>query len=100
MNKGGTSDVVTGEPSTSQPLVAGEKPNQDPARRTDQANLVGRTLESIPPPVLVLLGIVSVQVGAALAKHLFTVAGTLSRPSHKKMFKSTRSEVFFARSVL
>src|SRR5262245_5683297 len=29
------------------------------------------SLESVPPPALILLGIVSVQVGAALAKNLF-----------------------------
>jgi inner membrane transporter RhtA len=34
-----------------------------------------RTLGAIPPPALVLLGIVSVQVGAAVAKQLFTQAG-------------------------
>jgi inner membrane transporter RhtA len=34
-----------------------------------------RALGSVPPPALVLAGIVSVQVGAALAKELFTVIG-------------------------
>ncbi len=36
---------------------------------------VARLLGGIPPTALVLLGIVSVQVGAAVAKQLFTVAG-------------------------
>lgn len=36
---------------------------------------VARLLGGIPPTALVLLGIVSVQVGAAFAKQLFTVAG-------------------------
>jgi inner membrane transporter RhtA len=30
----------------------------------------------VPPPALVMLGIISIQVGAALAKQLFTLAGT------------------------
>ncbi|WNV92048.1 EamA family transporter [Umezawaea sp. Da 62-37] len=34
-----------------------------------------RVLGAVPPPALVLLGIVSVQVGAALAKQLFALAG-------------------------
>lgn len=34
-----------------------------------------RLMDGIPPTALVLLGIVSVQVGAAFAKQLFTVAG-------------------------
>lgn len=34
-----------------------------------------RALGAIPPPALVLLGVVSVQVGAAVAKQLFTQAG-------------------------
>jgi inner membrane transporter RhtA len=36
---------------------------------------VARLLGGVPPTALVLLGIVSVQVGAAFAKQLFTVAG-------------------------
>ncbi|OXM74724.1 MULTISPECIES: EamA family transporter [Amycolatopsis] len=35
----------------------------------------GRALGAIPPPLQVLIGIVSVQVGASLAKQLFAVAG-------------------------
>ncbi|MER7080946.1 DMT family transporter [Saccharopolyspora kobensis] len=34
-----------------------------------------RALGAIPPPMLVLLGVVSLQVGAAFAKQLFTMAG-------------------------
>lgn len=37
--------------------------------------LVGRALGAIPPTVQILIGVVSVQFGAALAKQLFTVAG-------------------------
>jgi inner membrane transporter RhtA len=34
-----------------------------------------RVLGAVPPPALVLLGVISIQVGAALAKQLFTLAG-------------------------
>ena len=37
--------------------------------------VASRTLGAVPPTVQVLLGIVSVQIGAALAKQLFTTAG-------------------------
>jgi inner membrane transporter RhtA len=39
--------------------------------------LAGRGLGSVPPPALVLAGIVSVQVGASLAKQLFPIAGAV-----------------------
>lgn len=39
--------------------------------------LAGRGLGSVPPPALVLAGIVSVQFGASLAKELFPVAGAV-----------------------
>jgi inner membrane transporter RhtA len=38
--------------------------------------LAGRTLGAIPPPAQVLVGIVSVQVGAAVAKQLFGAVGS------------------------
>ena len=34
-----------------------------------------RAFGAVPPPVLVLLGVTSLQVGAAFAKHMFAVAG-------------------------
>jgi inner membrane transporter RhtA len=37
--------------------------------------LAARAFGAIPPPALVLLGVVSVQVGAAVAKQLFTLTG-------------------------
>jgi inner membrane transporter RhtA len=37
--------------------------------------VAGRALGAVPPPLQVLVGIVSVQVGASLAKQLFAVAG-------------------------
>lgn len=50
---------------------------QGASARSAPATPVGRVLGAIPPPMLVLLGIVSVQVGAALAKHLFGAVGSL-----------------------
>lgn len=41
------------------------------------AELAGRGLGSVPPPALVLAGILSVQVGASLAKSLFPIAGAV-----------------------
>src|SRR5438105_9519524 len=38
--------------------------------------LAGRTLGAVPPPAQVLAGILSVQVGAALAKQLFGAIGS------------------------
>lgn len=47
-----------------------------PLPRVNLVALAGRTLGAIPPPAQVLMGIVSVQVGAALAKQLFGVVGS------------------------
>ncbi|WP_433270504.1 EamA family transporter [Actinosynnema sp. CS-041913] len=50
-----------------------------PERRVPQVGpfaAVARAFGAIPPPALVLLGVVSVQVGAAVAKQLFTMAGS------------------------
>lgn len=49
-----------------------------PERRYDRPGplaLAARAFGAIPPPALVLLGVVSVQIGAAVAKQLFTLAG-------------------------
>jgi inner membrane transporter RhtA len=46
-----------------------------PLPRRGAAPLAGRVLAAVPPPGLVLGGILSVQVGAAVAKELFSVAG-------------------------
>ena len=57
-------------------------------------SLVVRTrsaFDVIPPPALVLLGIVSVQVGSALAKHLFDEVGS---------FGTVALRLFFAAAVL
>ena len=47
-----------------------------PLPRVNLVTIAGRTLGAIPPPAQVLAGIVSVQVGAALAKQLFGVIGS------------------------
>jgi inner membrane transporter RhtA len=44
-------------------------------RRSGPFAIAARAYGSIPPPALVLLGVISVQVGAAVAKQLFTLAG-------------------------
>ena len=56
-----------------------------------RSSLTARTLGAIPPPALVLLGIVSVQVGSALAKHLFSAVGS---------FGAVALRLFFAAAVL
>ncbi len=51
----------------------------------------GRTIHAIPPTALVFLGIVSVQVGSAFAKHLFGTVGSLG---------TVTLRLFFAAAVL
>ncbi|GGP73086.1 threonine transporter RhtB [Saccharothrix coeruleofusca] len=49
-----------------------------PRRRLSETGplaLAARAFGAIPPPALVLLGVVSVQIGAAVAKQLFTLVG-------------------------
>jgi len=65
----------------------GTEPSPPPAATT----LAGRTLGAIPPPALVLLGIVSVQVGSALAKHLIGAVGS---------FGAVALRLFFAAAML
>jgi len=52
---------------------------------------VGRTFNAIPPTALVLLGIVSVQLGSAVAKNLFSAVGS---------FGTVALRLFFAAAVL
>jgi inner membrane transporter RhtA len=62
-----------------------------PSRRSPLTTLTGRTVAAIPPPALVLLGIVTVQLGSALAKHLFSAVGS---------FGAVALRLFFAATVL
>jgi inner membrane transporter RhtA len=59
--------------------------------RSSLTALAGRTLGAIPAPALVLLGIISVQLGSALAKHLFSAVGSLG---------TVALRLFFAAAVL
>jgi inner membrane transporter RhtA len=65
--------------------------NVDGAERASVRSLAGRSIGAIPPPALVLLGIVSVQLGSAVAKHLFSEAGS---------FGTVALRLFFAAAVL
>ncbi|MET8644015.1 DMT family transporter [Streptomyces sp. NPDC004074] len=56
-----------------------------------RSSLTGRAFGAIPPTALVLLGIVSVQLGSALAKHLFSAVGS---------FGTVALRLFFAAAVL
>jgi inner membrane transporter RhtA len=62
-----------------------------PSPRSPSTALAGRALGSVPPTVLVLLGILSTQLGAALAKHLFGAVGG---------FGAVALRLFFAAAVL
>ncbi len=46
-----------------------------PIKRTQPIGVARTSIKAMPPPVLVLLSIVSAQVGAALAKNLFASLG-------------------------
>lgn len=48
--------------------------------------LVARALGAVPPPALVLLGVISVQVGAAVAKNLFVVTGSAGMVTVRLVF--------------
>jgi inner membrane transporter RhtA len=48
--------------------------------------VAGRGLGSVPPPALVLAGIVSVQIGAALAKQLFGLTGAVGAVTLRLIF--------------
>ncbi|MBG7696674.1 EamA family transporter [Streptomyces sp. MC1] len=62
-----------------------------PSPRFSLTEPAGRGFGAIPPTALVLLGIVSVQVGSALAKHLFGAVGS---------FGTVALRLFFAAAVL
>ncbi|WP_052848689.1 EamA family transporter [Streptomyces avicenniae] len=62
-----------------------------PAPSTPLSIAAGRGLGAVPPTALVLLGIVSVQVGSALAKNLFDTVGS---------FGTVALRLFFAAAIL
>jgi inner membrane transporter RhtA len=68
-----------------------DRTERDPSLRSSLTALAGRTFDAIPPPALVLLGIVSVQLGSAFAKHLFSAVGS---------FGTVALRLFFAAAVL
>jgi inner membrane transporter RhtA len=53
-----------------------DRAGSGPFPRVSLVALAGRALGAVPPPAQVLAGIVSVQVGAALAKQLFGTVGS------------------------
>ncbi|MFD6138377.1 DMT family transporter [Promicromonospora sp. NPDC060271] len=68
-----------------------DSPRRGPATQFSLTRLVGRGLGGVPPTALVLLGIVSVQLGSALAKQLFTEVGS---------FGTVALRLFFAAAIL
>jgi inner membrane transporter RhtA len=68
-----------------------DRVGRGPFPRFSFAAVAGRTLGAIPPPAQVLLGIVSVQIGAALAKQLFSSVGSSG---------TVALRIFFAAAVL
>jgi inner membrane transporter RhtA len=68
-----------------------DRTERGPSPRSSLSALAGRGFGAIPPTALVLLGVVSVQVGSALAKHLFDAVGS---------FGTVALRLFFAAAVL
>ena len=68
-----------------------DRTTRDPSARSPVDAPVRRTIGAIPPTALVLLGIVSVQLGSAVAKHLFSSVGS---------FGTVALRLFFAATVL
>jgi inner membrane transporter RhtA len=68
-----------------------DRAGRGPFPRFSIAAIAGRTLGAIPPPAQVLLGIVSVQIGAAMAKQLFGAVGSSG---------TVALRIFFAAAVL
>jgi inner membrane transporter RhtA len=78
-------------PIVHNPHVAGRNVDRTERGPSPRLSLAGRTFDAIPPTALVLLGIVSVQVGSALAKNLFSAVGS---------FGTVALRLFFAAAVL
>jgi inner membrane transporter RhtA len=68
-----------------------DETRRGPTPRPSLTGLVGRGLGGVPPTVLVLLGIVSVQLGSAVAKQLFSEVGS---------FGTVALRLFFAAAIL
>jgi inner membrane transporter RhtA len=81
-------------PTAENPLVAIlniDGAEAAPAPRPSSTAPAGRAFGAIPPPALVLVGIVSVQMGSAVAKQLFGEVGS---------FGTVALRLFFAAGVL
>ena len=61
--------------------------------------LAERTFDAVPPPALVMLGIISVQVGSALAKHLFGEVGSFGTVALRLFFAATMLMLFWRPSL-
>jgi len=72
-------------------IMSVDRTERGPSPRSSLRAAAGRAFGAIPPPALVMLGIVSVQVGSALAKHLFGAVGS---------FGTVALRLFFAAAVL
>lgn len=72
-------------------LMNDDSARRGPTPRPSLTGLVGRGLGGVPPTALVLLGIVSVQLGSALAKQLFSEVGS---------FGTVALRLFFAAAIL
>ncbi|MBP2330841.1 inner membrane transporter RhtA [Kibdelosporangium banguiense] len=68
-----------------------DRVGRGPFPRFNIGALAGRTLGAIPPPAQVLVGIISVQIGAAMAKQLFGAVGSAG---------TVALRIFFAAAVL
>jgi inner membrane transporter RhtA len=68
-------------------------------RRSRLAATVGGVLTAVPPPAQVLTGIVSVQIGAALAKQLFGTVGSTGAVALRISFAAIVLLVFWRPSV-
>jgi inner membrane transporter RhtA len=70
-----------------------------PPSRSSLTALAGRGLGAIPAPALVLLGIVSVQLGSALAKNLFDAVGSLGTVALRLLFAAVVLILFWRPSL-
>ncbi|MFC8800008.1 DMT family transporter [Promicromonospora sp. NPDC057138] len=69
--------------------VNDDSTRRGPTPRPSLTGLVGRALGGVPPTALVLLGIVSVQLGSALAKQLFAEVGSFGTVALRLFFAAT-----------